>query len=183
MRRLNRWLGLAMMVLPGAASAQYMVEFALTQTGPATCGGTSIEVPVSGTVTYNLPLTADNLIGTFKLDGVVVTQGIQTVPGPFPNVQVIVGATLPLGIGGLRPQPYTYEQTQFPASNGVPVGTGLRITGICNADNTASVTFVNGIPTAATAVPLLGPPLLAALGALLVLSAGAIRGRRRQLGG
>jgi len=175
-----RALVCAALCAPAAAFAQYFISFNVTPTGVATCDTGGVTQPVSGTVTGNLPNSANNTYEAISLNGGAPAVLFQTAPFPSPFTLPVGDVTAPTP--SPTSPPYTIVAEEFPAQNGVPTGQGVRITGVCGASS-ASLTIEQGIQAPApAAVPALSLPLLAALGALLAL-AGVLLLRRRRDGG
>jgi hypothetical protein len=180
-----RWIGLlasAVCALPALAQSPYYVSATITQTGPATCDGTGIFVPATGSFFALLPDVNPNLLVIIKVNGAPVFQEGVQVPGPFPLTDPVVS---PLELNGpdVPAPPYTISEAEFPVSLGVPTGTGAILSGVCNGDGSATVTVQSGVPAPGTVdIPALDRFALAALGALLALGGFVGLRRRRRFG-
>jgi hypothetical protein len=167
---------------PAAASAQFYINLAVTQSGAGLCGSAGVNVPVVGFIAVNLPGGTDNLYVSRTVSGQGESVELSTIAGPFPQLSPGNG-NLDVPTPAPTLQPYTLVVYQFPASQGAPVGVGTRTTAVCAADGTVSVTFERGLPAPPPpAVPTLSAPMLALLAALLALAAaatGVSAGRRR----
>jgi hypothetical protein len=157
-----------------AAFAQYSISAAGTPSGPGTCNGANVLVPMTGgSLTLTLPPPPNNVYVTSSVNGgpvltVATTNATGVVPEPSFAFEVSP-PTLP---------PYTLTQAFFPAMAGVPTGTGVIFTVICDGVGVASVSWVNGaLPpgtggggtvSSSLAVPTLSWPALLALIAMIV---------------
>lgn len=144
MHRLKLLLAFLTIAVPTVAFAQFSVSIEVVQTFPSTCTAKQIHFNDVDKITFELPATGQNVIYTSSVNGVVTVSLPSTFTGPFPLVQ-------PFGPGDINADsptfPHTYEETIFPAVNGVAIGTGIRIVGVCNADGSAIITYTNGVPS------------------------------------
>jgi hypothetical protein len=124
--------GLAVLVLAvsAIANAQYFFTLEVPPAGPVRCDSDSVEFGAA-TYSWNLPPPPDNVVNPAFVNGIPVPD--------YPDIQTQVPTSgratesshiSPLGRPGT---PYTVEVTAFPAINGNPVGTGIRIRVQCDA--------------------------------------------------
>src|SRR5665213_2667655 len=176
-----RALVCAALCAPAGAFAQYFISLNVTPTDVATCDTGVVTLPVSGTLTGNLPNSANNTYEAISLNGGAPAVSFDTAPFPSPFT-VPVSFEVASTPSSTSP-PYTIVAEVFPAQNGVPTGQGVRLTGVCGVSS-ASLTIETGIlAQAPVPVPALPRPLLAALGALLALAGMLLLRRRRRDGG
>ncbi len=166
----------AAMSAPSIAFAQFSISLTFTGTAPATCDPSGVSQAGTGLETLNLPNNSANAYFSASENGGPPQVNFQTIPGPFPqSFPAPGGFTIP-SFTPLTP-PYTIVETAFPAQNGVPIGTGVRVTAVCGVSS-ASITIEDGVPATITEVPALSTPTLAALAVMLALAGAALLRRR-----
>lgn len=189
MASLGRLAGAAALaVVASPVFAQYSISAAGTPSGPGTCNGGNVMVPMTGgSLTLTLPTPPNNVIFTSSVNGGPVLTAFNTSSSgtnPEPTFGFEVSPpTIP---------PYTLVQTFFPASGGAATGTGVIFTVTCSATGVATLSFVNDVPasgggngggggpaSASLAIPALSPLGLVALMALLAATAVFGMTRRR----
>jgi hypothetical protein len=166
---------LALSLAAPAARAQYSISAAGTPSGPGTCNGINVLVPMTGgSLTLALPPPPNNVSFTSRVNGgppltAASTNASGVTPEPSFGFEVSP-PTLP---------PYTMTQSFFPAIAGVPTGTGVVFTIDCSGAGVATLSWVNGALPPGTggggaavssqAVPTLSWPALLALTVMIGL--------------
>lgn len=179
----------ALAIVAPAALAQ-SVAINGTPTTPVLCDSSHIMQTVAGgTTVFDLPPPPNNVIILTAVNG--GTPAI-TFASEAAGASSVGTGQIYLYPPSSTPPPYTVDQWQFPASGGVAVGTGVHVTGTCNAQYEAAVTWVNGVvaqdggggapgPGASAtpaAVPTLAPRSIGWL-ALLIAALATLQLRRR----
>lgn len=153
------------------ASAQSLYYFTLNATpgGSATCGSTSFDVPIVGTISYNLPSPPNNEWVSLAVNGGTPTENLYTQA-------TTSGTSTPSSFGPswATPVQAPYDVTLliFPALNGAPVGTGFGVFVHCSALGASGgvATFCSSVALGGqcgTAVPAMPAKTLIALLGLL----------------
>jgi hypothetical protein len=170
----------AFAAISSPAGAQFYIRFATTLTGTAECDASTVAQAVTGTLDLNLPSAGNNVYESKAVNGGPPAIQFSTTPGSFP-------ASEPLGaifVTTPSPQalPYTMVELAFPAANGQPVGTGVRIDMTCNADESATMVVTNDIAAPAPIdLPATDHRALALLAGLVVLAGFAALRRRARV--
>ena len=125
------FLGLSALLLaaPGVADAQYFLKYDVPPPATATRNADSADVG-DGTFSWNLPPPPNNLVILGVVNG-APQPGSPDIQNQDPPAGTDTGPfhISPLGSPGT---PYTVNVQLFPATNGIPIGTGIEIGVQCN---------------------------------------------------
>lgn len=170
-------------LLPGIAAAQFVIDFNLVPNGAAACTTTGVTGNSTGTVTFALPDPPNNAYLGTSVNGGAPSVLLQSLPGPFPQVEPAALYSIPLATATALP--YTVTATAFAARNGLPVGIGSSLTVVCDVNGVGVATVARGLSAPlAQPVPVLPLQGLAGLASLLALAGcwrlAATRARREQ---
>lgn len=151
------------------AYAQFSIDTTAVIAGPAACGATFFDQPVTGTITNNLSTIQPNVVVIRVINGVQYIDASSVQPtGTFPL------GVLPLGIFPAVDPPYSFIYTELPLVNGTPAGVGIRFSGSCAKNGSSTFAIERGVlapvaPVGSTiAVPALSRNWLAFLALLLI---------------
>jgi hypothetical protein len=143
-----------------AIAAPYFVSY--TSLAVGTCTTTSIIGSVSGSESLAPP--PNNLVATISVNSGPSSTIFYSVTPPIQTGALTFNFSIPS-----TSLPYTINGTGFPAAIGAPVGTGVSLTFMCDAQGTLTSTSPQSIPAPINSVPTLNNWSTALLSGLLIL--------------